>query len=497
MEIQAYQIHPNDNVAVVTCENAKCGSEVQIEAGKTVRLREDVPYGHKVALCGIPKGSGIYKYGFLIGRASRDVSAGEWVHTCNLETTLSGEIPYIYEKADGLVTAKATGTFKGYLRKDGSVGVRNEIWVLPMVSCVNHTGRMIVDAFTQIHPDMAENVYALEQPFGCSQLGEDHEATVRILCDIARHPNAGGIVLLSLGCENNAMQEFLKCLGEYDHERVRTLVAQQSVDEIADGVVLLEELCMLAKRDVPTEQPLSKLRIGFKCGASDGLSGVTANALAGRVCEKLVEAGASTVLTEVPEMFGAEMILMSHARDEQVFDALVTLINDYKRYYISHGQPVYENPSPGNKEGGITTLEEKSLGCIQKGGFCQVEDILKYGQRVSKRGLNLLSAPGNDPVSITALAAAGCQILLFTTGRGNPLGSIVPTIKVASNSVMAKRKTNWIDCNAGMLLEGAKMDEMAQELFTMVLSCANGEYVTQSEKARYKEIGIFKNGVTL
>lgn len=497
METQAYLIHPTDNVAVIICNDVKRGTKIRVENSNEILIKDDVPRGHKIAIQPISKGSKVYKYGFPIGISTRDISIGEWVHTHNLTTSLKGELEYVYKKVNKLVVSKTVGSFRGYLRKDGSVGVRNEVWILPMVSCVNHTGKMIAQEFCRKHPDMADMVYALEQPFGCSQLGKDHETTIQILGDIAKHPNAGGVILLSLGCENNTMKEFLKSLGDYNHERILPLITQQSDDEIADGVILLEKLCSLAKQDVRTQQPLSKLRVGFKCGASDGLSGVTANPLAGRVCEKLVESGASAVLTEVPEMFGAETILMNHARDEKVFAAMVSLINSYKHYYISHNQPIYENPSPGNKDGGITTLEEKSLGCVQKGGFCQVEDILRYGDCVSKPGLSLLSAPGNDPVSITALAAAGCQVLIFTTGRGNPLGSIVPTIKVASNSSLAMHKASWIDFNAGMLLEGAKADELAQHLFEMVLFCANGEYEPCSEKAGYKEIGIFKNGVTL
>lgn len=497
MKIRGFKIHPDDNIAVVICNSASRGDALSIHNVPEIVLKDDIPFGHKVALEPIQCGEKIYKYGFPIGDATQDIVPGEWVHTHNVATSLSGQIHYAYQKAKNLVTAQYTGTFNGYLRKNGEVGVRNEIWILPMVSCVNHTGKLIADTFSRRHPEWADQVYALEQPFGCSQLGEDHTSTVKLLADIAIHPNAGGVILLSLGCENNVMEDFLGHLGDYDHTRIRPLITQDCENEIERGVSLLEELCAQAARDVRTPQPLSKLRVGFKCGASDGLSGVTANPLAGQVCQRLVRAGAGTVLTEVPEMFGAETILMSHARDSAVFAQLVCLINDFKQYYMRHNQPIYENPSPGNKQGGLTTLEEKSLGCIQKGGFCQVEDVLDYAGRVRRSGLSLLSAPGNDPVSITAMAAAGCQILIFTTGRGNPLGSLVPTIKVASNSPMALRKKNWIDINAGSLLEDAEMDTLAGALHDMVLRTANGEYTTRSEIARYKEIGIFKNGVTL
>lgn len=493
----AIQIHPNDNVAVILCDLAERGSILYMDNFPEIHLQEDIRFGHKVALQAIRTGEKIYKYGFAIGIATADIQPGEWVHAHNLKTALREDMQYSFSKDTGLVTAVDTGTFMGYARANGDVGVRNEIWILPMVSCVNHTGKLIAEEFRRRYPQLAGGVYALEQPFGCSQLGQDHAATVRILADIALHPNAGGVILLSLGCENNVMDDFLLALGKYDSSRIRPLIAQRQEDEIEAGVCLLKQLCEQAQADRRTRQPLSKLRVGFKCGASDGFSGITANPLAGKACEKLVSNGAATVMTEVPEMFGAETILMNHARDRDVFERLIHMIDEFKHYYTRHHQPIYENPSPGNKEGGITTLEEKSLGCIQKGGFCEVEDILEYGGRVRRQGLSLLSAPGNDPVSITAMAAAGCQVLVFTTGRGNPLGSIVPTLKVASNSTMAARKQGWIDLDAGSLLQGADMDSLGQALYELVLQTANGEYITKSERSGYKEIGIFKNGVTL
>lgn len=493
---QALHIHPKDNVAVVTCEQLRAGETLDVDGFGRLAVLDTVRFGHKIALENIAEGQPVYKYGFPIGVASAAIGKGRWVHSHNLRTGLSGEQAYTYRPAGHLVSAQAEGWFQGFERKDGTVGIRNEIWILPMVSCVNHTGRMILDAYREKHGG-AENIFALEQPYGCSQLGDDHATTVRILQNIAAHPNAGGVILLSLGCENNVMSAFLEGVHARDPERVRPLVVQECSDEIAAGVALLEELSGLASRDERTRQPLGKLRIGFKCGASDGLSGVTANPLAGRVCEELVRRGASAVLTEVPEMFGAETILMNRARDEAVFGRIAGLIHDFKEYYLSYGQPIYENPSPGNKEGGITTLEEKSLGCIQKGGNCRVEDVVPYGGQVKRPGLSLLSSPGNDPVSITALASAGCQLLVFTTGRGNPLGSLVPTVKVSSNSMLAARKGNWIDFDAGGMLDGAPPAQTADELLRLVLDAADGGYRTKSERAGYKEIGIFKNGVIL
>ncbi len=489
------QIQPEDNVVVAS---GQLTPDTVIEAGdeKKIRIIDEIPFGHKAAIVPLKKGDAVIKYGFPIGRASRDIKAGEWVHTHNMVTGLDGVVNYSYQKAELLVRQEEMETFQGYLRRDGSVGIRNELWVLPMVSCVNHTGHMIVEKFRQLCPE-CHSVYALEQPFGCSQMGQDHQNTVRILQNIARHPNAGGVLLLSLGCENNTMSDFLGGLGDYDRERIIPLTVQMEADEIQAGADILQTLWTRMRADVRTCQPMSKLRVGLKCGASDSFSGITANPLAGVACERLIKGGAAAVLTEVPEMFGAEHILMRHAKDEDVFRKIVKLINQFKQYYTDHHQPIYENPSPGNKEGGITTLEEKSLGCIQKGGHCEITDVLWYGERLKENGLSLLSAPGNDPVSITAMAAAGCQLLLFTTGRGNPLGSFVPTIKIGSNTVLSKYKKNWIDFDAGPVLCGTSKELLADQLLELVRKVINGEQTTASEQSGYKEIGIFKNGVTL
>lgn len=494
----AVQIQPNDTVAVVTGGSARAGDLLQVAGGTPVTALQEIASGHKIALKNIIKGELVLKYGAAIGRASADIFCGGWVHTHNLQTCLHGSLRYAYQKQEDCVTAGVSELqFRGYLRKNGKVGIRNEIWILPMVSCVNHTAALIAERFYGKCPEHISQIAALSQPFGCSQLGEDHRATVTILKNIAQHPNAAGVLLLSLGCENNTMQEFLAQLGDYDQSRIKYLVCQEHEDEIEAGAALVHKLLEASVQDNRSLQPLSKLCVGLKCGASDGFSGITANLLVGRVCNMLVRHGASVVLTEVPEMFGAETILMNRAQTKKVFDQTVELINGFKQYYISHNQPVYENPSPGNKEGGITTLEEKSLGCIQKGGSAEVTDVLQYGQQVAKTGLTLLASPGNDPVSITALASAGSQLLVFTTGRGNPLGSFVPTVKVASNTALAKRKKAWIDFDAGELLLSGNLEALAKNLFEDILSVADGAKTTCSENFGYKEIGIFKNGITL
>jgi altronate dehydratase len=461
-----FRLHPRDNVAVVTCT------------------------GHKVSLAPIANGSPVIKYGHPIGVATADIAAGEPVHTKNLRTALAGEERYSHTPADVKVTSIAdTRTFDGYRRANGEVGIRNELWIIPTVGCVNETADAIAKKFG------GDNVFVWKHPFGCSQLGEDHATTHRILTALARHPNAGGVLILGLGCENNSLASFRESLG--GDERYRFLAAQETGDEIAEGVRLLRELAAVAAKTKREPVPLSALRVGLKCGGSDGFSGITANPLVGVFSDALVARGGTTLLTEVPEMFGAESLFLNRCVDRDVFDRAVAMLNGFKKYYLDHGQPVYENPSPGNKDGGITTLEEKSLGCTQKGGFAPVADVLEYGARLRRAGLNLLSAPGNDIVACTALAAAGAQLILFTTGRGTPLGSPVPVLKIATNSALASRKSHWIDFDAGRLLRGAAMDALAEELLARVVAVAGGERRTRSEENNFREVAIWKGGVTL
>ena len=441
--------------------------------------------GHKYALRDIKKGENVIKYGNPIGHATADIAKGEHVHTHNLATNLSDNLTYTYEGPQPLPAPRTCNkTFWGYVRPNGDVGIRNEIWIVNTVGCVNKISERLA-ALT--------GAYAFPHPFGCSQLGDDQGITQKILCGLVKHPNAGGVLVLGLGCENNNIEEFKKVLGEYDPERVKFLNCQDVEDEIKAGVALIEELDAYASRCERVELPASRLRVGLKCGGSDGYSGITANPLVGRFCDALTQMGGSCVLTEVPEMFGAEHLLMQRCVNREVFDKTVSLINDFKDYYKRHGQVVYENPSPGNKKGGITTLEEKSLGCVQKGGSAPVVDVLKYGETVSKNGLSLLDGPGNDIVAITNLTAAGAHLILFTTGRGTPLGAPVPTVKVATNRALAEHKSKWIDFDASPVLSGEDIDEA---FLDHVLEVASGKE-TKNEKHNYREISIFKDGVTL
>lgn len=490
------QIHPNDNVAVALADLP--AGEVLHLSGRDVTLREAIPVGHKIALADLNELDQVIKYGYPIGHVLRRVQSGEWINEQVLKTSLEGIQSYVYQPVKTELTIPADGrTFQGYRRKNGLCGIRNEIWILPTVGCVNGVANRLAERLQkETGGKGVDAIRAFPHNYGCSQLGDDHENTRKILRNMVLHPNAGGVLVVGLGCENNQPAAFREFLGDYDTERVRFLVCQEVADEEEVGMQLLREIYALAAADVRTEQPLSALRVGLKCGGSDGLSGITANPLVGRFSDYLVAQGGTTILTEVPEMFGAETMLMDRCASQDLFERTVRLINDFKDYFIRNRQPVYENPSPGNKAGGISTLEEKSLGCTQKSGQSAVCGVLAYGEQVEIHGLNLLSAPGNDLVASTALAAAGCQLVLFTTGRGTPFGTFVPTLKVSTNSRLAQQKPGWIDFNAGTLVEGEQMEDALERFICRIQDVASGA-VTRNETNGYSDIAIFKTGVTL
>ena len=497
MEQTFIKINPADSV-VVCLQPKKKGDEIEID-GKTVTLNQDPPAGHKVLIVDAPKGTDIIKYGYPIGHAKEDLKMGDWVNENNLKTNLSGTLEYTYAPVnEKLNIANEKRTFKGYVRKNGEVGVRNEIWIVPTVGCVNGIAeRLVHNLIAETHCEGIDAIHAWHHNYGCSQLSGDHENTRKVLRDIVLHPNAGAVLVLSLGCENNQPDQFMEMLGDYDKDRIKLLVTQQvDGDEIEAGMEILRSLYKKAKEDKREDVSVSKLRVGLKCGGSDGFSGITANPLVGEFSDWLVAQGGTSVLTEVPEMFGAETILMNRCETRDLFDQTVLMINNFKNYFLSHGEPVGENPSPGNKAGGISTLEDKALGCTQKCGRAPVSGVLEYGDRLKETGLNLLSAPGNDLVAATALASAGCQIVLFTTGRGTPFGTFIPTMKIATNPSLAARKSNWIDFSAGQLIEGRTMKELVPEFIDKVLAVASGEK-SRNEENGYSEISIFKNGVTL
>lgn len=498
------RVHRNDNVAVAVHALAHGDT---FTAGDVREAVDEIPAGHKVALDRIAAGDPVIKYGFPIGRATVTIEPGQWVHSHNLATALSGTIEYSWNPQPGQTlqgdvaefdNSTRVPTFLGYQRANDRVGTRNEIWVLNTVGCVNHAAERIARLASDRFAGQVDGVHAFSHPYGCSQLGDDLRNTQSVLAGLMRHPNAGGVLVLGLGCENNQMDSLLRVAGDIDRSRLKVFNTQDVMDEIAEGGAGIGELVERMSHDARVECPASELVIGNKCGGSDGFSGITANPLVGLIADRIAAIGGGVILTEVPEMFGAEQMLMNRARDEGVFRDIVAMINDFKNYFARHGQPIYENPSPGNKAGGLTTLEEKSLGAIQKGGRAIVQRVLRYGAQAGTGGLSLLESPGNDGVSSTAMTVSGATMLLFTTGRGTPLGFPVPTIKISSNTDIAMRKPHWIDFDAGAVLEGtATFESLTDDLFELILDVASGRKLARNEEQGYREIAIWKEGVTL
>ena len=497
METKYLRINPADNVAVAIV-NLPAGEYLSVD-GIEITLNEDIPAGHKFALKNFSEGENVIKYGYPIGHALMAKKQGDWMNETNIKTNLAGLLEYTYNPIQvSLDIPHKDLTFKGYRRKNGDVGVRNEIWIIPTVGCVNGIiGQLAEGLRRETAGKGVDAIVAFPHNYGCSQLGDDHENTKKILRDMVLHPNAGAVLVVGLGCENNQPDVFREFLGEFDEDRVKFMVTQKVGDEYEEGMEILRDLYAKASKDERTDVPLSELRVGLKCGGSDGFSGITANPLLGMFSDFLIAQGGTSVLTEVPEMFGAEGFLMDRCQNEKVFEKAVHMINGFKEYFISHNEVVYDNPSPGNKQGGITTLEDKSCGCVQKGGSAPIMDVIGYGDAVTTKGLNMLYGPGNDLVSATALTAAGAHMVLFSTGRGTPFGAPAPTLKIATNSQLAARKKTWIDFNAGVVADGERtLDEAGADLYQLVLDVASGKQ-TCAEKKGFREISIFKDGVVL
>lgn len=488
------RINELDNVAVALTPIAK-GETIPV-GNAEITAKEDIPQGHKISLEALPANYSVIKYGFAIGHTTGDIEPGCWVHTHNMKTNLEGEIEYTYQPNVKFLTPQEPETFMGFRRKDGRAAIRNEIWIIPTVGCVNDVAKSLVKENQDLLNDRIDGLYTFPHPFGCSQTGEDHAQTRKLLAALVRHPNAAAVLVLGLGCENLTHEQFLEELGDYDHDRVKFLTCQKVDDEFVAGRELLKQLVTYASQFTREPIPVSELVIGMKCGGSDGLSGITANPAVGAFSDLLVAQGGSTVLTEVPEMFGAEGFLMNRCVNEETFQKAVNMLNGFKNYFISHNEVVYDNPSPGNKQGGITTLEDKSCGCVQKGGTAPIMDVIGYGDPVVTKGLNMLYGPGNDLVSSTAMTAAGAHMILFTTGRGTPFGAPAPTLKIATNSQLAEHKKGWIDFNAGTIAEGEPIEDAARRLLDLAKEVAGGKR-TKTEEKGYREISIFKDGVVL
>ena len=488
------RIRPADTVAVAL-KPLKAGSVIQLSEG-TVTLQEDIPQGHKFALTEIPAEALVIKYSAPVGLATRSIRPGEWVHIHNMKTGLGEQLTYQYTPSHLEISPSEERFFQGFRRSDGSAGIRNEIWIIPTVGCVNDIASAVERKAQALLTDSIDCITAFRHPYGCSQMGEDQENTRKILSCLIHHPNAAGVLVLGLGCENSGIEVLKGYLGNYDPDRVKFLECQASEEEISDALLLVQQLCDYASTF--HREPIScrELVVGMKCGGSDGLSGITANPVVGVFSDLLISKGGTTILTEVPEMFGAETLLMNRCREQTVFEDTVQLIDGFKDYFLRHGQVIYENPSPGNKQGGISTLEDKSLGCTQKSGSAPVEAVVGYGDRVQKAGLNLLNAPGNDLVASTALAASGAQVVLFTTGRGTPFACPVPTVKISSNTGLAEKKQRWIDFDCGVLTRESTPEQLGQQLFEFVLQVASGKWL-KSEELGFHDMAIWKQGVTL
>ena len=494
---QVIHIHPQDNV-VVALHPIAAGETLTVN-GAAYTAIQDIPQGHKMALAPLAPGENVVKYGFAIGSATAPIAPGQWVHTHNMHTNLSGEVEYTYNPAPDLAPLPPVQpeTFEGFRRLDGRAAIRNEIWIIPTVGCVNDVAKKMVADNQDLVTGSIEGLYTFTHPFGCSQTGHDHAQTRKLLAALVRHPNAAAVLVLHLGCENLQHDQFVEELGDYDPNRVKFLTCQEVEDEFAAGRQLLTQLADYAKQFTRQPIPVSDLVVGMKCGGSDGLSGITANPVIGRFSDLLGARGGSTVLTEVPEMFGAEGFLMDRCINREVFEKAERMINGFKEYFISHNEVVYDNPSPGNKAGGITTLEDKSCGCVQKGGTAPIMDVIGYGDAVVTKGLNMLYGPGNDLVSATAMTAAGAHLILFSTGRGTPFAAPAPTMKIATNTPLATKKAGWIDFNAGVVADGEKtIDEAGEDLLREVIAVASGKQ-TKAEQLGYREISIFKDGVVL
>lgn len=483
-------INPKDDVMVVL-RPAKKGEVIN-----GIVLLNDVAMGHKVALHDMAKGHKLIKYGNVIGILKADVKKGEWIHSHNLGTSLAESEPvYSYHKIGIEEVQPSLKTWRGFLRKNHTAGTRNDLYLIPTVGCINSVVAQMKETFLAKHPEMRDSLKVLSHPYGCSQLGDDLATTQKLLAGLAHNPNAGGVLVVGLGCENNKMTDFIHAVGDFDATRFDYFLCQDYSDEITEGVSRLEKIAKTMSQDVRVELPLSYLSLGLKCGGSDGFSGLTANPLVGLVSDVVGASGGKVCLTEVPEMFGAEQSLMNRAENEEVYHKIIDLIRNFKGYYAANHQPCYENPSPGNKDGGITTLEEKSNGCVLKGGSLEIKDVLDVGDRLKADHLSLVNGPGNDLVACTNLAAAGCNILFFTTGRGTPFGTVIPTIKVATNHTIASFKKDWIDFDGGRLLDEDPL-KVRDDLLDLLIQVASGEKV-KAENGDLGLIALFKTGVTL
>lgn len=499
--MSAIKLYPQDTVALATSELKK-GQTVTVD-GETITLLDDIPNAHKIALKDFETGEAVRKYDNIIGYASKPIKKGEWIHSHNEVTGLGKSKEYTYDfNPISIFPGESDKTFMGYDRADGGAGIRNHLAIISTVFCANGPLRKLARMAEAKYPatENFDGIIAFDQEFGCSQTGKDLVTTCKIIAGIAKNANFGGVLLVSNGCEMAIPSVLEQYMGDYDKKRIRTLTLQEVEDEFTAGMELIDEIMEEMKDDKRTPININRLHIAMNCGGSDGYSGITANTLLGTLCDTLVKEGAIMNMTEVPEMMGAEHILMNRAADKSIFDDIVKMMYDYDAYFARYGEKAADNPTQGNKAGGLTTLEEKSLGCIQKGGHCAVMEVLEYGERATKNGFVLVSGPGNDLAGVSGQIAAGAVLTIFTTGRGTPCGFAGPTFRLASNTALATRKSNWIDYDAGRLLTAKTPEEVEalnKELYDAIMATVNGQYRTRTEENGYYILGALKDGVTL
>ncbi len=493
-------LSPDDNIGVAR-RDLRCGLQITTPRG-VIALQESIPMGHKAALCGIPRGGSVYKYAQVIGRARRPIECGEWVHVHNLELAHGqGTLEYAVESPrppelpDGLPRM-----FLGYRRGDGRVGTRNHVVVVPTSNCSSHVCERIAEEVRKEAEDGVDGVFAVPHTDGCAQhTGPDIEQLERTLKGIIAHPNVCAALVVALGCEVNSLTRYCGPGMETIYGKPAAALEIQAsggtVKAVAAGVAKVHSLVEAAASCPRTEEPVGHLTIGLNCGGSDAFSGISANPALGYASDLLVGAGGTVVLAETPEIYGAEQVLTRRAADIKTGKELVRIIERYCEYAARFGATMDSNPAPGNLRGGITNIVEKSLGAVMKGGTTTLNGVIDYAERIAGKGLIVMDTPGYDPVSITGLAAGGCNLIAFTTGRGSGIGfPIVPVLKIASNSRIFRLMADNMDVNAGDILDGnSDIREKGIEIYRQIVRAASGER-TRSEILGHREFAPWRIG---
>jgi altronate hydrolase len=491
-------LHPGDNVVIA---RVAVGAGQSVEAGPfTLTARDFIPPGHKLAIKGIASGEPVYRYGNLIGFATRPIEPGQHVHEHNLgykEVQTEGEAPMLAPERRIL---HSTRSFLGFQRHDGRVGTRNYIAVVAASNCAAYTSELIAESFAdEALPASVDGIVAFPHGEGCGMsIGPDSEQLQRTLKGVLDHPNVSAALILGLGCEVNQISHYLGKAGDNAPATLQGLTMQETGGTrgaVESARRHLRQFVERAAEEKRSETPASKIVLGLNCGGSDSFSGITANPALGHCSDLIVEQGGTVVLAETTEIFGAEHLLTRRARSPEIAAKLLRTIENYKAYLRQFGGSFNDNPSPGNKEGGLTNILEKSLGAVAKAGTSTLEDVLNFAERIEASGFLFMDTPGYDPVSITGLAAGGVNLIAFTTGRGSAIGfPNIPVVKIASNSNTFRRMRDNMDVNAGRIADGqASIPEVGAEIFELLLRVASGER-TCAERIGHHEFAPWRIG---